>query len=154
MMKLCYFAYPLLPIILAAVCPAESLVLRSGVTVSGKLLAMDQRLVRIERCGREEQYAREDVKTIGLDGESSAGALCDGSESAKSELASATDLPLRLLDYLDSEHEPAGQVFRAEFDAPLKVEGRVILPLKTAVLLRMVDLGGEAGRSKRALCLF
>src|SRR5216684_7125754 len=72
-------------ILFSAVSPAETLLLRSGSVIRGKLQSMDAQEVRIERCGRVEQYAREGVKSIGLES-ADGGEACGASSQPNVEL--------------------------------------------------------------------
>jgi hypothetical protein len=120
---------------------AETLLLRNGAAVTGKLQGMDAQEVRIERCGRVERYAREEVKSLDLES-AGGGEPCGASSQPKLELPAGLSMTVRMLDYIDSQREPAGQVFRAKLETTLKVDGRVIVSSGAQMIVRMVHIGG------------
>src|ERR1700730_5377635 len=78
---------------------AETFVLRNGIVVSGKLQSMDAQDVGIERCGRVEHFAREDVKSINLES-SGAEETCSASSQPKLELPAGFSITLRTVDHI------------------------------------------------------
>jgi hypothetical protein len=121
---------------------AETFVLRGGGAVNGKLLGMDSHEVTIEHCGSVERFAREDVTSIRLES-SPAEPNCDAAP-ASLELPQGTSLSIRLLDFVDSRHEPSGQVFRAMLEAPVKAGDRIALSSGARAIVRMIDAGSSS----------
>jgi hypothetical protein len=120
---------------------AETLTLRSGSAVNGKLQGMDAQEVRIERCGRVERYAREEVKSISLESDEG-GAACEASPQLNIEFPAGMKIPLQTVDYINSEHEPAGQVFRAKLETAIEVDGRILVSRGSLFIIRMVQSAG------------
>lgn len=119
---------------------AETFVLRNGTVVSGKLQSMDAQDVGIERCGRVEHFAREEVKSINLES-TSGGEPCSASSQPKLELPAGFNITLRTVDRIDSQREPAGQVFRAVLDASIEVEGRILVSSGASMIIKLVPAG-------------
>jgi hypothetical protein len=126
--------------LLAAGADAETLTLRNGIVVSGKLQSMDAQDVGIERCGRVEHFAREEVKSINLES-ASRGEACSASSQPKLELPAGLSITLRILDYIDSQREQTGQVFRAELESSIKVDGRVLVSSGAKAIVKLVPTG-------------
>jgi hypothetical protein len=137
-------------IILCSTATAETLVLRSGSTVTGKLLNMDSHEVSIERCGRPEKYDRLEVKSITLEPDARS-APCGVPLSSKVEFPLGTIIQARLLDYVDSSREPVGQAFRATVETPVTVDGRIVISGGVRMIVKLVQNYGATGQ--RALTL-
>jgi hypothetical protein len=131
---------------------AETLMFRNGSAVNGKLQSMDAQEVRIERCGRVEQYAREEVRLISLESAGS-GELCAPSSQPNGKLPAGMSIALQMLDYIDSQREPVGQVFRAKLEAALEVDGRVLVSRGSPFIVRMVQTAGTTSQPRLALDL-
>jgi hypothetical protein len=144
---------PILLLSFALGCSAETLVFHDGKTITGKLLGLDSQEVRLERCGHAEKYAREDLKSIALEESASAEPCTAASAPPMVELPSGTKIPLYLIDFIDSTTAPAGQVFRAEVEAPVKVGGQVAISARSRIILKLVDTGGSAEHPNLALDL-
>lgn len=122
---------------------AETFVLRNGIVVSGKLQSMDAQDVGIERCGRVEHFAREEVKSINLESTSGAEA-CSASSQPKLELPAGFSITLRTVDHIDSLREPAGQVFRAVLETSIEVDGRILVSSGASMIIKLVPAGDSA----------
>ena len=129
-------------ILFSVASPAETLTLRDGSIIRGKLQSMDAQEVRIERCGRVEQYAREGVKSIGLES-ADGGEACGASSQPNVELPAGMRIALRILDYIDSQREPIGQVFRARLEAAIEVDGRILVSRGSPIILGLVEKEGR-----------
>src|SRR5258708_16158283 len=139
-------------ILFSVAAPAETLALRDGSIMRGKLQSMDAQEVRIERCGRVEQYAREGVKSIGLES-ADGGEACGASSQPNVELPAGMRIALRILDYIDSQREPVGQVFRARLEAAIEVDGRILVSRGSPIILGLVEKGGTMTQPRTALDL-
>src|SRR5260370_14329121 len=122
---------------------AETFVLRNGIVVSGKLQSMDAQDVGIERCGRVEHFAREEVKSINLES-TSGGEACSASSQPKLELPAGFTITLRTVDHIDSQREPAGQVFRAVLETSIEVDGRILVSSGASMIIKLVPAGDSA----------
>ena len=122
---------------------AETFVLRNGIVVSGKLQSMDAQEIGIERCGRVEHFAREEVKSINLESTRS-GEACSASSQPKLELPAGFSITLRTVDHIDSQREPAGQVFRAVLESSIEVDGRILVSAGASMILKLVQAGDSA----------
>src|SRR5260370_36386516 len=122
---------------------AETFVLRDGIVVSGKLQSMDAQDVGIERCGRVEHFAREEVKSINLESTSGAEA-CSASSQPKLELPAGFSITLRTVDHIDSLREPAGQVFRAVLETSIEVDGRILVSSGASIVIKLVPAADSA----------
>ena len=74
----------------------------------------------------------------------------------KVTLATGTTLTIRLVDEIDSETAEAGQSFKATLDAPLSVDGDVVIPAQYDVQGHIVEVksaGKFAGQSELVLQL-
>jgi hypothetical protein len=114
---------------------------------------MDSHEVKLERCGRVEKYAREDVKSIGMEENPSAEPCAAPASAQVVDLPSDTTIWLHLLDFIDSMTVPPGQVFRAEVEEPVKSSGRVVISARARVLLKLVDAGGSTEHPNLAMDL-
>ena len=131
---------------------AETLTLRNGSAVDGKLQSMDAHEVGIERCGRVERYAREEVKSISLEFVES-GERCAEPSQPNIELPAGMSITLQVLDYIDSQREPVGQVFRAKLKSALEVDGRILVSRGSSFIVRMVQTGEKTSELNLALDL-
>jgi hypothetical protein len=134
-------------------CSAETVVFHDGRTVAGKLLGMDSHEVKLERCGGVEKYAREDVKSIGMEKNPSVEPCAAPSSPHVVDLPSDTRILLHLLDFIDSTTVPPGQVFRGDVEEPIKLSGRVVISAHSRVILKLVDAGGSTERPNLAIDL-
>ena len=123
-------------------CSAETLVLQNGKSVAGKLLGMDSKEVRLQRCGHVEKYTRADVKSISLEENTPAEPCVATAAPPVVELPSGTKIGLYLLDFIDSTLSPPGQVFRAEVEVPVKMSGQIVVSVHSRVILKLVDVRG------------
>jgi hypothetical protein len=146
-----YWIAAVMTILFCVVSPAETLLLRNGSVVSGKLQSMDSQEIKIERCGRIEQYAREEIKSIGL--ESADERTCGAWSPSNVELPAGTSVKLRILDHIDSQHEPIGQVFRAQLEAAIEMEGRILVSRDSPVIVGLVQTGGTTSQLRPTLDL-
>ncbi len=72
----------------------------------------------------------------------------------KVTVPAGTPLSVRLVDGIDSETNHAGDVFHATLDAPITIDGEVVIPANADITGRVVDAksaGHYAGRSAIAL---
>jgi hypothetical protein len=131
--------YSLAAILLTAsiACCAETIVLKSGASITGTLVEMDARQVALKRCGRIEYYAREDVRSIQMQGVET-DSTC--SKPAKLELPSGSLIHARMTDHVDSFREPRGQVFLATLEQPITIDGRTVLPKGLRLLVKLIEL--------------
>ncbi len=75
-------------------------------------------------------------------------------EPLRIEIPARTNLAVRLIDGIDSDINHAGEVFAASLDAPIVVDGNVVVPAGTDVWVKLVDArsaGRMAGRSELRL---
>jgi len=72
----------------------------------------------------------------------------------KVELAADTPIVIRMIDPIDSEVDKAGEIFKATLDEPVEVDGEIVLPIGTDVMVRLAEAktaGRMAGRSELQL---
>lgn len=139
-----------LPLIAATTSFADSITLRSGTTITGKNVAINAQEVTITRCGATERYARADVQSV--DFSTSLPDQACGTPAVKiPELPAGTAVEIRLLDFIDSSHEPPGQTFRGALDQVLTLDGRVIASTGARVVLRMTSVKSDLGQNVQTL---
>ena len=125
-------------LLVACACFGETVVLKNGTSIRGALVSMDAREIVLERCGRLEYYAKQDVNAVQMD--AVAGADPCPAMPRKLEIPSGFPIKARMTDYVDSLREPNGQVFLATLDAPITIDGRTIVPPGARLLLKMIEL--------------
>ena len=72
----------------------------------------------------------------------------------KVEISAGTPVVVRMIDSIDSEVNRTGEVFKASLDAPLMVDGEVVVPEGADVLVKLMEsksAGRLAGRSELRL---
>lgn len=136
----------------SVVAPAETLMFRNGSVVSGKLLSMDAQEVRLERCGSVERYAREAVKSIGLES-ADVGETCGASSQANLDLPAGMSITIQIRDHIDSQREQIGQVFRAKLEAAIEMEGRILVSRDSPLIVGLVQTGGTTSQPHPSLDL-
>jgi hypothetical protein len=124
-------------------CFSETVVLKNGTTIRGALVSMDAHEIVLERCGRLEHVAKQDVNAVQMDTVAGVGP-CPAIPS-KLEIPSGFPIKARMADYVDSLREPSGQVFLATLDAPIAIDGRTIVQQGARLLLKMIEIDGGAG---------
>ena len=130
-------------LVVACVCFGETVVLKNGTSIRGALVSMDAREIVLERCGRLEHYAKQDVNAVQMD--AVAGSDPCPAIPPKLEIPSGFRIKARMTDYVDSLREPKGQVFLAALDAPIMIDGRTIVQPGARLLLKMMELGSGPG---------
>jgi len=130
-------------LVAAFVCFGETVVLKNGTSIRGALVSMDAREFVLERCGRIEHVAKQDVNAIQMD--TVAGADPCPAIPSKLEIPSGFRIKARMTDYVDSRREPKGQVFLAELDAPITIDGRTVVQQGARLLLKMIEIDDGSG---------
>jgi hypothetical protein len=127
----------------ACACFGETVVLKNGTSIRGALVSMDAREIVLERCGRLEYFAKQDVNSVQMDTAGGAGP-CPAIPS-KLEIPAGFQIKARMTDYVDSLREPRGQVFLAALDAPITIDGRTVVPQGARLLLKMIEIDDGSG---------
>jgi len=127
----------------AFACFGETVVLKNGTSIRGALVSMDAREIVLERCGRLEHIAKQDVNAVQMD--TAVGADPCPAIPQKLEIPSGFRIKARMADYVDSLREPKGQVFLAALDAPITIDGRTLVQPGARLLLKMVEIDGGSG---------
>lgn len=130
-------------LVAAFACFGETVVLKNGTSIRGALVSMDAHEVVLERCGRLEHFAKQDVNAVQMDTVAGAGP-CPAVPS-KLEIPSGFRIKARMTDYVDSLREPKGQVFLGTLDAPITIEGRTMVQEGARLLLKMIEIDGASG---------
>jgi len=71
-------------------------------------------------------------------------------------IPSGTVIPVRMIDSISSDHNHAGQTFRASVSSPVRVHNQTVLPQGSTAYVRLVDVdsaGNIKGRSRLTLQL-
>ena len=135
-------ASALIAISIASCANADVLKLKNGKSIAGSIVSMDANEVRMKRCGATEIYPRADVEGIATE---NAPEDCNIPPPVrKLELSAATQIRLKLLDYIDTVNEPPGKAFRAQVVEPVSVEGSTIIGKNAAFLIHLVSLSEDA----------
>ncbi len=155
--------------ILAGLSFADTLYLRSGVAVQGTFAGGDSHVIKILIGDRTETYRVEEVARLEFGGTPPAGAPAAstgpdlsmanrlppaGDAYAGIEIPSGTNLIIRMLDSVDSEHDSVGKTFRATIDEPVMVNGQVAVPRGAEAVTKLI-VDTESGKftGKTALTL-
>jgi hypothetical protein len=118
---------------------AELLKFKSGSALAGEVVSMDAMELRLRRCGRIEIYPRGDVESITP---STAPEDCTAKGPARIlDLPRKTRMVAKLLDFVDTAHEPRGQTFRAVLLEPVVISGQTVLAKGAMLLIRLVPSG-------------
>jgi hypothetical protein len=155
---------------------ADTITLRDGRVVNGSYLGGDSRSVRVAVGDRIDTYRVEEISTIlflapapppeaapppvargerrdDRQDERGVGLRSERREDRRppQELASGTNLTVRMIDSIDSERDRMGKTFRASLDEPvMDSSGNTVIPRGADVLVKLVDdeqSGKIAGRT-------
>ena len=127
----------------ASLANAELLKLKNGKLLAGSLVSMDTSEVRVKRCGRTEIYQRADVETISI--ESVPEDCTIPAPVRKLDLTSGVKIRAKLLDFIDSQHEPPGKTFRATVLEPVVVGGTTVIRKGGGLMIHLIPAsdGGQ-----------
>ena len=130
-------------LVAAFACFGETVVLKNGTSIRGALVSMDAREIVLERCGRLEYFAKQDVNAVQMD-TVAGGDPCPAIPS-KLEIPSGFRIKARVTDYVDSLREPKGQVFLGALGAAITIDGRTVVRQDARLLLKMIEIDGWSG---------
>jgi hypothetical protein len=159
-------------LLLASTVVADTLTLKSGRVVNGTFLGGTARQVRMEVGDQIETFEIGEVTAIKFGNEAapaprartqtSSGNVLrpDPAPAAKPATAASREIPagtqivIRMIDAVDSEVARVGQTFQASLDEPIMLEGSVLVPRNTDVVVKLVDdkqAGKLTGRTELTL---
>jgi hypothetical protein len=154
---------------LAGLSFSDTLLLRSGSSVNGRYAGGDTRQIKMLVGDHVETYQLEEVTRIefGSGGErlSERGAVRSDRNDAPlpppppdngAEIPANTNLIVRMIESVDSQHDAVGKTFRASIDEPVVVNGQTVIPRGaevTAKLINQTASGRFEGRASLTLDL-
>jgi hypothetical protein len=137
---------------LAALSFGDTLFLRSGTSLNGRYAGGDTRQIRMLVGDHVETYQLEDVIRIEFAGNSDRssglrtdsrnpdeGAPLPSTSAAMNEVPVNTNLIIRMIEPVNSEHDTVGQTYRASIDEPVVINGQTVLPKGAAVTAKLVN---------------
>ncbi len=139
---------------IAALLPADTLILRNGSTINGKFVSGDSRSIRFATGSQVNTYDRADIDNLRFDGATAAQpppappppppeAPPPPSASSRPpsglSIPAGTDVSIRTIDAVDSEHDRRGQTYRASVDQPVIVNGQTVIPRGADAVIMLSD---------------
>ena len=131
-------------LISASLANADLLKLKNGKSLAGAIVSMDTSEVRIERCSRTEIYPRADVETISI--EPLPEDCTIPPPVRKLDLPGGAKIRVKLLDFIDSTHEPPGKTFRATVLQPVVAGGTTVIRKGAGFIVRLIP-DGDGGQT-------
>ncbi len=98
----------------------------------------------MKRCGRTEVYQRADVEIMST--EASPEDCTIPPPVRKLDLPANAKIRVKLLDFIDSLHEPPGKAFRATVMDPVVSGGTTVIRKSARLLVQLIP-DGEGGQS-------
>jgi len=148
---------------------ADTLELKNGSLIKGKFLGGTESEISFQVGSSVQKYNVADIVSLKFDSESAAGnqpVAVDSLPSAPQPepdsmktpayvtIPAGTPVYVRTIDAIDSTQEQVGDRFQASLEEPLRVDGREVVSLDSAVYGRLVESkesGMFAGRSELRL---
>ncbi|HEY3455156.1 MAG TPA: hypothetical protein VGK64_11180 [Bryobacteraceae bacterium] len=139
---------------IAALLPADTLILRNGSTINGKFVSGDSRSIRFATGSQVNTYDLADIDNLRFDGATAAQpppappppppeAPPPPSASSRPpsglSIPAGTDVSIRTIDAVDSEHDRRGQTYRASVDQPVIVNGQTVIPRGADAVIMLSD---------------
>ena len=138
---------------IAALLPADTLILRNGSTINGKFVSGDSRSIRFATGSQVNTYDLADIDNLRFDGATAAQPPpapppppeAPPPPSAASRppsglsIPAGTDISIRTIDAVDSEHDRRGQTYRASVDQPVIVNGQTVIPRGADAVIMLSD---------------
>jgi hypothetical protein len=138
---------------ITATLSADKVRLRSGQAVDGSFLSADAQIVRVLLGnGKIAEFPVTDVAGLDFTARKPAPAAAapDPAKAPKPiTLPSGTMLPVRLTEAIDVDSAQAGKTFKSVLDDPIMIDGAVVVPRNTVVMLQATGVE-QAGKMKGA----
>jgi len=144
---------------IAALLPADTLILRNGSTINGKFVSGDSRSIRFATGSQVNTYDLADIDNLRFDGATAAQPppappaaqtappppeappppSVVSRQSSGLSIPAGTDVFIRTIDAVDSEHDRRGQTYRASVDQPVIVNGQTVIPRGADAVIMLSD---------------
>ena len=138
---------------IAALLPADTLILRNGSTINGKFVSGDSRSIRFSTGSQVNTYDLADIDNLRFDGAATAQPppapppppeappppSAASRPSSGLSIPAGTDVSIRTIDAVDSEHDRRGQTYRASVDQPVIVNGQTVIPRGADAVIMLSD---------------
>ncbi len=138
---------------IAALLPADTLILRNGSTINGKFVSGDSRSIRFATGSQVNTYDLADIDNLRFDGATAAQPppapppppeappppSAASRPSSGISIPAGTDVSIRTIDAVDSEHDRRGQTYRASVDQPVVVNGQTVIPRGADAVIMLSD---------------
>ena len=119
---------------------ADTVTLRDGTILHGTVLRMDADSFELRVGESQETYLRSRARLIEFESSSQSGAspgAGTGPGSGPATIAAGTRLVVKLTAFIDSAHEPIGQVFSGRLEEPVSEGARLLVRMGAPVLLQL-----------------
>src|SRR5690242_7388093 len=138
---------------IAALLPADTLILRNGSTINGKFVSGDSRSIRFATGSQVNTYDLADIDNLRFDGAATAQPppapppppeappppAASGRPSSGLSIPAGTDVSIRTIDAVDSEHDRRGQTYRASVDQSVIVNGQTVIARGADAVIMLSD---------------
>ena len=147
---------------IVALLPADTLILRNGSTINGKFVSGDSRSIRFATGSQVNTYDLADIDNLRFDGVTAAQPpppppappasqtsppppeappppSAASRQSSGLSIPAGTDVFIRTIDAVDSEHDRRGQTYRASVDQPVIVNGQTVIPRGADAVIMLSD---------------
>jgi hypothetical protein len=132
--------------ILATLCFADTLTLRSGRVITGQYLGGDARNIRMAIGDRVDTFNIEDVGDLQFGGNPPPPVTPPPPPAAPApmpvsgiQIPSGTPITVRMIDAVDSKVAHLGQTFRASIDEPVLMNGQTVIPRGADAVAKLVE---------------
>jgi hypothetical protein len=142
------YAPAALIVIFAGLLPADTLQLRDGRTLNGRLLSASSRQIRFieegQTAARNYQVTTVDRITFGPTTSTTTSTGTTRARIGRYTIPADTPIRLRMIDSINSDKTNVGDTYRASVEAPIVVDNRTVVPKGTDATVRIaqVEQGG------------
>lgn len=139
-----YLGLVSITLLAATLANAELLKLKNGKSLAGAIVSMDTSEVRVTRCGRTEVYPRADVETISTEPVPEDCTIPP--PVRKLDLPGGAKIRVKLLDFIDTIHEPPGKTFRTTVLEPVVAGGTTVIRKGAGLIVHLIP-SGDGGQT-------
>jgi len=128
---------------------ADTLTLRDGRTVDGNYAGGDTRTIRMMVGDSVQTFQVADVASLSFGAAPAASAATPAPAAATAapapaaqppdDIPAGTEVTVRMIDPVNSETDQPGYTFRASLDEPVVVNGKIVCPKDSDVVVKLVE---------------
>jgi hypothetical protein len=140
------FRTAMLVLALAAEVPADTLFLRDGTALKGRLVSASARRIRFIEAGQRaaQTYTRTTIQRVAFgDNNLVANASGERSRAANPTILAGTVITVHMVDSINSDKNNAGSSYKATVEEQMVVDGKTVVPQGAEAIVRVERSGAE-----------